>query len=171
MTKTSITSAVFYEIGGYSPPFTLNNYWDGIRKRRYKTEVKVYAGWVDNNLQFETVHYITAYIQPEAREFVSNLLEYSMLAARFKFRCAFAKNLFLAMQVEFVDLGTAKNHFESETNPFLSIFIHDADDFPRMKAKNYPRVCPLRFDPDSSLWSWYAEYRRNRARARPTVAA
>ena len=80
------------------------------------------------------------------------------------------KNLFIALQVEFVDLGTAKNHFATETNPFVSIFIHDGEEFPLMKAKNYPRVTSG-FDPNSALWSWYTEYCRNRALANPVVAA
>ena len=162
MTKTSITASMCYEFGSYTAPFTANPHWDGVRKLRYKTDVLVGVGWIEDGVQFEHLHWIQAYIKPEARQFVANILECGVCAANSRYLIATRKKTYFAVDVDFFKLGKAKQYFETQNNPIYSVFLHDPSASPSIQTKNYPRtecICPLGFDPGSRLWQMYMEYR------------
>ena len=138
--QSSITFNPHFLYGTYTSPFADNSeFWNGVRDRKNKVEVKVYTGWIENRVQHEHYHYQEAYIQQEARTFFRRLIHYHLSYASRRYEDTFFPRGFFKTKVCICKVGTASEHLKNPGNPFESIFLHLPDESPSVRRTNWPR--------------------------------
>ena len=157
LTLSSVTFNTNFLFGTYTSPFRDNSgFWDGSCKVQHKIEVRVYIGWIENEMQFEHYHYTTAYIRRAARAFFKSLLQYHMDYAKHRYWTSLGKEGFFKTTVSFCRSGTGRKHCKQPQSKYESIFFHQPRSSPQVIIENWPRKSNIpNLDTSSALWKDY----------------